>query len=73
MTRGQSAVIRNIIEFLYFEVTQRLFLNIKKIIKIFKRIYTTVTVTINKFKGKYKSNVRGLSYAYLVGLIEGDG
>jgi hypothetical protein len=65
MTRRQSAVIRNINKILYFEVTQRLFLNINKI-KIFKRIYTTIGE-------KYKSNVRDLSYAYLIGLIEGDG
>lgn len=69
MTRGQSAVIRNINKFLYFKVTQRLLFNINKIIKIFKRFYTTV----NNIGGQYKSNVRGLSYAYLVGLIEGDG
>jgi hypothetical protein len=69
MTRGQSAVIRNIIKILYFKITQRLFLNINKTIKIFKRIYTT----FNYSRDNYKSNVRGLSYAYLVGLIEGDG
>jgi LAGLIDADG endonuclease len=40
-------------------------------IKIFKKMYTTIK--INKFKNKYTSNVRGLSYAYLVGLIEGAG
>jgi LAGLIDADG endonuclease len=65
MTRRQSAVLRNINKILYFECTQRLFLNINKI-KIFKRIYTTI-------REKYKSNVRDLSYAYLIGLIEGDG
>jgi len=69
MTRGQSAVVINIIYFLYFEATQRLFLNINKTIIIFKRIYTT----FNNIESKYKSNARCLSYAYLVGLIEGDG
>jgi hypothetical protein len=72
MTWGQSAVVRNIIKFLYFEATQRLLLNIYNKIKIFKRIYTTFN-KINKIGGKYKSNARCLSYAYLVGLIEGDG
>ena len=68
ITREKSAVIQYITKFLYFESTQRLLLNINKLIKIFifKRIYT-------KSSNKYKSNVRGLSYAYLVGLIEGDG
>jgi len=65
ITREQSAVILNIKIYLYLEFTQRLFLNMNKLIKIFKRIYTT--------GGRYKSNVRGLSYAYLIGLIEGDG
>ena len=69
ITRGQSAVVQNII--LYFETIQRLILNIQKIKmnKIFKIFYTTVS----KFSSKYKSNVKGLSYGYLVGLIEGDG
>jgi hypothetical protein len=52
---------------MYLKFTQRLLLN--KEIKVFKRIYTT----INNFRDKYKLNVRGLSYGYLVGLIEGDG
>lgn len=69
ITWGQSAVVINIIYFLYFKATQRLFLNINKNILIFKRIYTT----FNNIAFKYKSNARYLSYAYLVGLIEGDG
>ncbi len=64
MTWGQSAVVKNIINFLYFEATQRLLFN--KTTKILKRIYTTMG-------SKYESNARYLSYAYLVGLIEGDG
>ena len=65
ITREQSAVILNIQNYLYLEFTQRLILNMNKLIRIFKRIYTS--------GDKYKSNVRGLSYAYLIGLIEGDG
>jgi len=65
ITREQSAVILNINNLLYLECTQRLILNMNKLNKIFKRIYTT--------EKKYKSNVRGLSYAYLIGLIEGEG
>jgi hypothetical protein len=68
MTWGQSAVVKIIIKMLYFKATQRLFLNIYKTINIFKRIYTTY-----KIGDKYKLNARYLSYAYLIGLIEGDG
>lgn len=72
ITWGQSAVISIFIFLL--ELTQRLFLNINKIYKInriFKSFYTTLSNILNK--QKYKKNVKGLSYAYLVGLIEGDG
>ena len=58
-------IIINKNSILFFEITQRLFLNIYKINKIFKSFYTTNI--------KYKKNVKGLSYGYLVGLIEGDG
>jgi hypothetical protein len=72
MTMEQSAVIQYFNRYyLNIELTQRLFLNINKKIKIFKKMYTTIK--IKNFKNKYTSNVRGLSYAYLVGLIEGDG
>jgi len=72
MTMEQSAVSQYFNKYnLNIELTQRLFLNINKIIKIFKKMYTTIK--IKNFKNKYTSNVRGLSYAYLVGLIEGDG
>jgi Cytochrome b/b6/petB/LAGLIDADG endonuclease len=66
ITRRQSAVNIKYIKIFYFIFTQRLFLNMNIIIKKFKRIYTTCVE-------KYKLNVRGLSYGYLVGLIEADG
>jgi len=69
VTWGQSAVVcfKNIILFFIWKTTQRLFLNIYKKNKIFKNFYTT------NISNKYKKNVKGLSYGYLVGLIEGDG
>lgn len=80
ITWGQSAVVQNTIW--YFEFTQRLILNIHTIKKIFKNFYTSISniTIINKNsnisrlrRNKYKKNVKGLSYSYLVGLIEGDG
>ena len=84
--RGQSAVV--LIVTFVLEFTQRLFLNINKMNKIntiFKSFYTTLSsissanqrkkesLLQGKKESKYKKNVKGLSYGYLVGLIEGDG
>ena len=86
--RGQSAVVLIVTFVLEFTQRLFLNINkMNKINTIFKSFYTTLSSisSANQRKkesllqgkkesnSKYKKNVKGLSYGYLVGLIEGDG
>jgi hypothetical protein len=86
--RGQSAVVLIVTFVLEFTQRLFLNINkMNKINTIFKSFYTTLSSISSanqrnkesllqgkkESNSKYKKNVKGLSYGYLVGLIEGDG